>query len=111
MKDRQSVTCNGKSAFYAAIWNDLRQSAMNNGWALGLHGSLNSDMDIMAMPWTENAVPADVMINNLIYDCFSNNNISHLCLQVTRNEKPNNRVVYTIPIWADFYLDINIIDK
>lgn len=111
MKDRQSVTCNGKSAFYAAIWNDLRQSAMNNGWALGLHGSLNSDMDIMAMPWTENAVPADVMINNLIYDCFSNNNISHLLLQVTRNDKPNNRVVYTIPIWADFYLDINIIDK
>ena len=36
--------------FYAALWNDLRQAAMDKGWALALHGSLASDMDIMAMP-------------------------------------------------------------
>ncbi len=28
----------------------------------------------------------------------------------TKGKKPNNRVVYTISIWADFYLDINVIE-
>lgn len=55
MKSREHITCNGKAAFYASIYDDLRNAAMDCGWALGLHGSLSSDMDIMAMPWTENA--------------------------------------------------------
>ena len=69
-KDRQSVTCNGRAAFYASMWNDFRQAAMDCGWALGLHGSLNSDMDIMAMPWVEDATSAKVMIQHIIDTCF-----------------------------------------
>ena len=49
-KDRHAVTCSGKAAFYAIIYEDLRKAAMDCGWALGLHGSLANDMDIMAMP-------------------------------------------------------------
>lgn len=45
MKDRECVTTNGRAVFYAAMWDDLRQAAMNKGWALGLHGSLASDME------------------------------------------------------------------
>ena len=45
-KDRESVTTNGRAAFYACMWDDFRQAAMDCGWALGLHGSLASDMDI-----------------------------------------------------------------
>ncbi|GAG40329.1 unnamed protein product, partial [marine sediment metagenome] len=62
MKDRKAVTTNGRAIFYAAMWNDLRQAALNKGWALGLHGSLANDMDIMAMPWTKEAKPPLEMI-------------------------------------------------
>jgi hypothetical protein len=65
MKDRKYVTTNGRAVFYAAMWNDLRQAAMDTGWALGLHGSLNNDMDIMAMPWTESATSDVHMIEEL----------------------------------------------
>ena len=41
-KDRKMVTTNGRAAFYACMWDDFRQAAMDCGWALGLHGSLNS---------------------------------------------------------------------
>lgn len=111
MKDRKEITCNGRAAFYASIWNDLRQAAMDCGWALGLHGSLNSDLDIMAMPWIENAVPADDMIDNLAA-CFGFSEywIKNQ-LMVDRSSKPNGRVVYTIPIYGDFYLDINVIEN
>ena len=107
-KNRASVTTNGRAAFYACMWDDFRQAAMDCGWALGLHGSLASDMDIMAMPWTENATSADDMIQHLIDTCFYDNHLSDFIKHT--QEKPNHRVVYTISIFADFYLDINVIE-
>jgi len=50
MKSREHVVTNGRAVFYAAMWEDLRNAALDKGWALALHGSLASDMDIMAMP-------------------------------------------------------------
>ena len=44
MKSREAVTSSGKAAFYASIYDDLRNAAMDCGWALGLHGSLSNDM-------------------------------------------------------------------
>lgn len=107
-KNRKCISTHGKAVFYAAIYGDLREKAMECGWALGLHGSLNSDMDIMAMPWTEDATDADIMIANL-YKCFEEDLWSMPVKHI--GEKPNGRVVYTISIWEDFYLDINIIEK
>lgn len=106
MKDRKSITTNGRAVFYAAIWNDLRQAAFNKGWALALHGSLANDMDIMAMPWTEKASTDSEMIEEL-KKCFTDCNL----IDITISEKPNNRKVFTLSIWADFYLDINVISN
>lgn len=103
----EHVTCNGKAAFYASIWPDLKDAAIKCGWALGLHGSLSNDMDIMAMPWTADAKPVEKMIRALS-DCFVDNPYKDQHT-IPYTGKPNGRVVYTIPIWSDFYLDINII--
>lgn len=107
-KDRYAVTCNGRTVFYACMWEDIRQCAMDCGWAVSLHGSLASDMDIMAMPWVENAVPFKEMVDR-ISKLFKGNDISTQYV-ITYNEKPHNRVVATIPIFADFYLDISTIN-
>lgn len=103
----EHIVTNGKAAFYATIWPEIRQAALNCGWALGLHGSLANDMDIMAMPWTEEAKSAEEMIQ-AISDCFTENPFKKEH-DIPCYNKPNNRVVYTISIWADFYLDINVI--
>lgn len=106
-KDRFAVTCNGRPAFYACMWEDIRHCAMDCGWAVALHGSLSSDMDIMAMPWVEDAVPFEKLINR-VSKLFKDNDMSSLYV-ITYNEKAHNRVVATIPIFADFYLDISTI--
>lgn len=106
-KDRECVTSNGKASFYASIYDDLRSTAMDCGWALGLHGSLANDMDIMAMPWTENAKPIEEMIQSLS-DCFVGCPFKDEHL-IPHYDKPNNRVVYTMSIFGDWYLDINVI--
>lgn len=107
MKDRESVTINGKASFYACILDDLKIAALSCGWALGIHGSLQNDMDIMAMPWTEDAADAKTLIKSLS-ECFNGN----IFVEMNENPiyKPNNRVVYVMRIWKDWYLDINVIE-
>lgn len=106
-KNREAVTCNGRAAFYAAMWEDIRQCALDSGWAVALHGSLNSDMDIMAMPWVDNAVSFGVLVNK-IDKLFTGENLFGGF--ITYNEKPYGRIVATIPIWGDFYLDISTME-
>ena len=107
MKNREAVTCNGRPAFYAAMYEDIRKCAMDCGWAVALHGSLASDMDIMAMPWTESAVSFTGLIQRIV-KLFDGNELSGLH-SFSYKEKPHNRIVATIPIWEDFYLDISAI--
>ena len=107
MKSREHIVCNGKAAFYASIYDDLRKAAMDCGWALGLHGSLSNDMDIMAMPWTEDAKSEEEMIRALS-NVFTDNPFKDMHI-IPHYGKPNNRVVYTMPIWGDYHLDINVI--
>ena len=106
-KNREAVTCNGRAAFYACMWDDIRQCAMDCGWAVGLHGSLNSDMDIMAMPWVETSTTFEELVARIVTLFSGNMSAENYC--ITYNEKPHNRIVATIPIFADFYLDISTI--
>lgn len=111
MFDTKSITENGRAAFYAALYPALCKSASECGWALGLHGSMHSDLDIMAMPWTDTATDADIMIDKLVNDNLCGNILSRYGFEKDTTSKPNGRVVYTIPIFADFYLDINVIER
>lgn len=104
-KNREAITCNGRAAFYAAMWDDIRQCAMDSGWAVALHGSLASDMDIMAMPWVEEACSFDSVVRKIV-GLFSGNLLAEDYF-ITYKEKPHGRIVATIPIWGDFYLDIS----
>lgn len=107
-KNREAITCNGRPAFFASIYEDIRQCAMGWGWAVALHGSLMNDMDIMAMPWKDEAIKFEELIDK-ISRLFDENSLAEN-YTITYDEKPHNRVVGTIPIWEDFYLDISTID-
>ena len=107
-KNRYAVTCNGRPAFYASMYEDIRTCAMELGWAVALHGSLKSDMDIMAMPWVENAVNFETLVS-AICGLFEDNELAGQ-YSVDYKSKSHGRVVATIPIWEDFYLDISTTD-
>ena len=109
-KDRKEVTSFGRVALYATLWEDIRNAAMDCGWAVALHGSLARDMDIMAMPWIENCTDADTMIDTIIEKCLGDNIMSEYGKKVDRT-KPHGRVCYLIPIYDDFYLDISIMSN
>ena len=107
-KNRQAVTCNGRPTFYAAMYEDIRYVAIHCGWAIALHGSLSSDMDIIAIPWVDSATSFEHLIEKTS-GLFDGNIMAENYL-ITYNEKPHGRTVATIPIWEDFYLDISTVD-
>lgn len=109
MKSREHVTTNGRAVFFASMWEDLKNSAHGNGWALGLHGSLANDMDIMAMPWTDDAKPIEEMIDGLCELFTQSDEMKQFYKERGYGDKPHGRKVYTLSIWADFYLDISVI--
>ncbi len=107
-KNRYAVTCNGRPAFYASMYEDIRELAISLGWAVALHGSLKADMDIMAMPWVDNAVEFETLIS-AICGLFEDNQLAQQ-YSIDYINKPHGRIVATIPIWDDFYLDISTTD-
>lgn len=70
--------------------NQIRALAKEVGYAIGEHGSKERDLDLMAMPWTTDAVTASLLIQ-------------HICLglnarELEREAKPLGRVAVTIQI-------------
>ena len=41
---------------YAGLYAGLCEVAREHGYALAIHGSLANDMDVVAIPWTDEAV-------------------------------------------------------
>ena len=108
MKTKEQVNPNWKPAFYAMCYSDLRKVALEYWYALALHWSLQSDMDLIAVAWVQDAKPMDELIKAL-EDCigktmFRWNN------EFTRKQKPHWRVCYCISIGADTYIDLSVVD-
>ena len=52
-----------KPSYYAIMFEPLKRISMNYGYNLVLHGSLNRDMDLIAIPWNEELGSVDDMLN------------------------------------------------
>ena len=50
---------------YAHRVHELQTICRANGYALALHGSMQRDLDAIAVPWTESAVTADVLAERI----------------------------------------------
>lgn len=53
-------------AKYRQLIEPLRATARRAGYALGVHGSLARDIDIIAAPWTSEAVSAEQLAGRLL---------------------------------------------
>lgn len=54
------------AATYAALLPDLTAAAREVGYALAPHGSFARDLDLIAVPWTENAGSAEQLVMRLM---------------------------------------------
>lgn len=85
----------------------LTNAARKVGYALGVHGSFGFDLDLVLIPWTEEAVSPDDLIATLrsalqLSDAFRTDG---------PQEKPHGRVAYTLPLGVGLALDVSIMPR
>ena len=84
----------GMRAFYTSILAKLRTVAMAHGYALTVHGSLERDLDVVAIPWVEEYCTPDELAHHLaIAACGIAREGAY-----DWEQKPGGRIATCIPI-------------
>jgi hypothetical protein len=106
-KKREEIRTEGRAVFYTVIYPQFRSKALDLGYTLALHGSMASDMDMIAIAWVEDAKPVEELVKALS-DCIGNTvwKDHHL---TSGEHKPHGRMTYTLSIYSDWYIDLSII--
>lgn len=88
----------------------LRTAARENGYALAIHGSLSRDLDLIAVPWTDDAKDLETVIEALAAATKEATGWGHIAGRSEmhgRTPKPHGRVAVTILASAELSLDIS----
>ncbi len=107
MKTKEEIRIVGRPEFYCVLYVPMKKAALELGYMLTMHGSLHSDMDLIAVAWVEDAKPVEDLVN-AISECIGDTvwKDHHLA---SGKEKPHGRIAYTLSIFSDWYIDLSII--
>ncbi len=93
-----------KPAYYAWVYWWLVPLARERGYALTLHGSMSRDLDVVAVPWTDQAVTGEELINALA---------SYVpgWRRTDVTAKPHGRMAYQILLGGGAYVDVSVMPR
>lgn len=94
-------------AYMVGIYPGLAARARELGYALALHGSLQRDLDLIAVPWTDAAAEPDVLLRALCAEFDVEPNHPWDRPEV----KPHGRLGWSIPLWWGAYLDLAVMPR
>ena len=108
------------AAAYASMIPMLTEAAREVGYALAIHGSMARDLDVVAVPWTEDAAPAEQLILRLLAKTGT-----HLCdggrgtetgeIETVRGdvgaEMPHGRRAWTLFLGNGLYIDLSVMPR
>lgn len=53
--------------YYLSLLDDIRAAARGMGYAVGLHGSLQRDLDLIAVPWRADCKTAEELVQAVTF--------------------------------------------
>lgn len=108
----QRLRASARALCYAQTLSHLQQVAREHGYALAVHGSMQTDLDLIAVPWVEEAAEAVVLIEAL-RDAI--NGYIRGPEYGDRNPawKPHGRLAWSIYTseYAHTYLDVSVMPR
>lgn len=101
----------GIAPWYALTFHGLDRVAMRYGYALALHGSMTRDLDLVAIPWVEDAETPEKLIDAFVRFIKSKSDIDIHSPKPLPG--PHGRQSYIIPIGfgSSAYLDISVMPR
>jgi hypothetical protein len=107
-----------RAAAYCAIYPRLLQIAQDHGYALTVHGSVHRDLDLVAIPWVEEASePLELItaMKEITRTVTHHPDTDHLSPDCAPTIKPHGRVAYSLHVtdrgMYGGYFDISVMPK
>jgi hypothetical protein len=98
--------------WYAMAYTKLDRIAWRHGYALALHGSMARDLDLVAIPWTDDASSPEKLIAAFVRFIVSGAEIHYKASGVKPTIKPHGRLAYVLAIGFDgHYIDLSIMPR
>lgn len=99
------------TAFYAATYTQLERIAWRHGYALALHGSMGRDLDVCAIPWTEDAGDAAALLDAFRRAVYAGRPEWRKG-EPAPTKKPHGRRAYSLYLGSSgHYVDISIMPR
>jgi len=102
---------------YNALIAAFRHAAERCGYAIGVHGSLRRDIDLIAAPWRDSAVSAEYLIKQLMKVAEAVEGVARI-RKVDKGrlpeKKPCGRLAWSFYLTYDDngpYIDISVMPK
>lgn len=98
-------------AFYESLLPEIRAAARVCGYAIGVHGSLLRDLDLIAVPWVENPSSKDTLARSIHIAAIGIESASY-----DWEQKPKGRLATCFPVcWTEWnepnagHIDLSVI--
>lgn len=85
---------------YARVFTIARCIAWSEGYALAMHGSFTRDLDLIAIPWTEQATDAEHLVKRVALALDDLNLLVKDTSGKTASKKPHGRLAWTLTFKA-----------
>ena len=89
--------------FYEGLLSKMRPVARAHGYALAVHGSMERDFDVVAIPWTEDYSSMWVLIEALV------ELVCAFKFTPAPIKKPQGRTAFLVPLGIAAVLDLSVI--
>ena len=101
----------GVREHYEALLPELRDAARVCGYALGLHGSMTYDLDLIAAPWVEFAEAPEVLVFDLRRVLEAAGLGGFVTDKRSDSPKPHGRRAWTIYGYHGVHLDVSVMPR
>ena len=94
---------------YAVMYSRLCKIAREHGYALGLHGSMQRDLDLIAVPWVDEASDAETLVS--VIDKAVHGFLDPDPKNASPGSKPHGRRCWTIHLGGGPYIDLSVMPR
>lgn len=96
--------------WYVMAYTKLERLAWRHGYCLALHGSMARDLDLIAIPWTDDADSPEKLLASFSRFIVNKAKVTYKIGKPT--PKPHGRLGYVLPIGHEgHYLDLSIMPR
>jgi hypothetical protein len=95
----------------AVTYLRLLPVARKCGYALALHGSMNRDLDLIAVPWTNDAIEPEELVDALKKESGAITTNQTIEGTPWPRMKPHGRMCYSLFLAGEPYIDLSVMPR